>query len=105
MRRKSGREKLKLVPISDMIDPESLDLIVPPEGSDRKGPDNEDLSETIARSIELLPPKERMIIKLNLLHGMKYYEISKMLNIPKGTVSSYIKRAKEKLRDDLKYFK
>lgn len=93
MRKKSGREKLKLVPISDTTDPESLNLAQPHD---------KELSEKIASAIETLPPKERLIIKLNLLDEMKYREISEMLNIPEGTVSNRIKRAKEKLRKKLK---
>jgi RNA polymerase sigma-70 factor, ECF subfamily len=64
-----------------------------------------ELSEKIDRSIELLPPKEKLIIKLNLLHDKKFDEISEILRIPKGTVSSYVKRAKEKLRRALKDYK
>ena len=105
MRKKLGKETLKLVPIFDVIDPQSLDLVYSSNSGDCDGQINKELSEKITSSIESLPPRERLIIKMNLLNEMKYYEISEMLNIPKGTVSSYIKRAKEKLRDDLKDFK
>ena len=64
-----------------------------------------ELSRKIDTAIELLPSKERLIIKLHLLHEKKYEEISDILNIPYGTVSSYIKRTKEKLRTALKDFK
>ncbi len=104
MRKKLAGEKLKFVSISDMIDPESLDL-TQTSGSGTFDPsDKKELSEAIERSIGSLPSKEQLIIKLNILHGMRYREISEMLNIPKGTVSSHIKRAKEKLKWKLRDF-
>ncbi len=67
--------------------------------------DNKELSEKIKRSIDSLPSGERLVAKLNILHGMGYRDIAEMLNMPTGTVSSYIKRAKEKLRVRLKDFR
>ncbi len=63
-------------------------------------PDEEALSE-IEKVIEKLPPKERLIIQLHLIHDKKYREIADMLDIPEGTVSSYIKRAKGRLKKSL----
>jgi len=63
---------------------------------------NKELSEKICRSIESLSGKEKMIMKLNLFHGKKYRQIARIMSLPPGTVSSYIKRTKEKLRADLK---
>jgi RNA polymerase sigma-70 factor (ECF subfamily) len=63
-----------------------------------------ELAEKAAKEIERLPPREALIIKLNLYHDKKYGEIARMLGIPRGTVSSYIKRAKEKIREKLKDF-
>jgi len=65
-------------------------------------PDKETLSE-IEKAIEKLPPRERLIIQLNLFHDKKYREIADMLNIPEGTVSSYIKRSKDRLKNKLKF--
>ena len=64
-------------------------------------PDEEALSE-IEKAIEKLPPREKLIIQLNLFYGKKYHEIADMLNIPKGTVSSYIRRSKWRLKKKLK---
>ncbi len=66
--------------------------------------DRGDLSEKLDSALESLPDRERLIIKLNLLHDKKYEEISEILNIPIGTVSNYIKRAKDKLKKALKGF-
>ncbi|MBN1526709.1 MAG: sigma-70 family RNA polymerase sigma factor [Candidatus Omnitrophica bacterium] len=62
----------------------------------------DELSNRIEEAFETLPDKERLIIKLNLLYDKKYHEIADMLGMPPGTISSYIKRAKEKLRSELK---
>ena len=64
-------------------------------------PDEETLLE-IENAIEKLPPKENLIIQLHLFHDKKYREISDMLDIPAGTVSSYIKRSKCRLKKSLK---
>ncbi len=95
MRRKMAAKNPRLVPIDDA--PEI-------EAGNPDTPAKKELSEKIDRSIESLPPKEQLIIKLNLLHEMDYNNISEMLNIPIGTVSSCIKRTKEKLKEDLKDF-
>ena len=65
-------------------------------------PDETALSE-IEKAIEKLPPKETLIIQLHLFHDKKYHEIADILDIPKGTVSSYIKRAKARLKKKLRF--
>ncbi|MCX5680123.1 MAG: sigma-70 family RNA polymerase sigma factor [Candidatus Omnitrophica bacterium] len=65
-------------------------------------PDEETLSE-IEKAIEKLPPKERLIIQLHLFYNKKYREIADMLDIPEGTVSSYIKRSKSRLKKMLRF--
>lgn len=66
--------------------------------------ERDELSRKIDAAIESLPEKEKLIIKLNLLHDKKYEEIAEILKIPRGTVASYIKRAKERLKKRLKDF-
>jgi RNA polymerase sigma-70 factor (ECF subfamily) len=61
-----------------------------------------ELSEKIVKALEGLSDRERLIAKLNLLHGKKHEEISDMLSIPLNTVSSHVKRAKDKLKKYLK---
>jgi RNA polymerase sigma-70 factor, ECF subfamily len=64
--------------------------------------DRYELSVRIDDAIESLSVKEKLIIKLNLLHGKKYEEIAGILGLPAGTVSNCIKRAKERLKAHLK---
>lgn len=62
-----------------------------------------EIMEKVGHALESLPDTERLIIKLSLMHGKKYGEIAEILNLPAGTVSSYLKRAREKLKKNLKY--
>ena len=96
MRRKKARRGFRLIPLS-----EAEDTIAASGG---ETPERRELAEKIEQAIGALAEKERLVIKLNLLHGMEYREISEMLGMPKGTVASHIKRAKDKLKKDLKDF-
>lgn len=100
------KEPVKPVSIFDKIDETELLELIP---STELNPSDElaknEISKKIAKEIDSLPPKEKFIIKLHLLYDKKYDEISGILNLPEGTVSSYIKRAKEKLRKRLKEFR
>ena len=63
-----------------------------------------ELAGQIESEINALPAKEKLIIKLNILYDKKHDEIADILNMPSGTVSSCIKRTKEKLRKKLQEF-
>jgi len=104
MRKKMSGGNPKFVPISDDLGPEEAAMTEPPHIIDDEETAKKGLPERIESAISVLPPKEQLIIKLNLIHGMGYHEISDMLKIPKGTVSSYIKRARAKLKDALQDF-
>ena len=105
-RSKFRNEPRKTISIFEKIGERELVEFIPSEAA---GPGAEtrkaELSQKIDEAIESLPPKEKLIIKLNILYDKKYDEISEIVNFPKGTVSSYIKRAKDKLREALKDFK
>ena len=106
MRNRRRIEPGKPVSLSDKIGETELIELIPSSGltpSEELGKD--ELSERIDDAIESLPAKEKLIIKLNLLHDKKYEEIADILSLPKGTVSNYIKRAKEKLKKHLREFK
>jgi len=105
MRRKHFQEP-KTVSLFDKIKEKDIaDLISSEQMSPKDEVANNELSKSIEDAFESLPAKERLIVKLYLIHDKKYDEIAGILNLPKGTVSSYIKRAKERLREKLKYFK
>jgi len=77
--------------------------------SDTLGPDGhilrDELEEKIDKYIRGLSSNEKIIIKLTLFHEKKQHEIAEMTGLPEGTVSSCIKRVKDKLKGHLRDFK
>ncbi|MFA6356975.1 MAG: sigma-70 family RNA polymerase sigma factor [Candidatus Omnitrophota bacterium] len=69
-------------------------------GPDRQAQLNE-AREELEAALDGLNPKERMAVKLNLLHGMKHVEIAAALKVPVNTVSTTIARAKKNLKEKL----
>jgi len=66
-----------------------------------------DIKEKLTALIELLPEIFRIVITLYHLEGMKYQEISQVLDKPEGTIKSYLYRARQLLKVALekKYYK
>ena len=102
-RSREARQLQNTVSLSHKIDEKELNEIFP---SNIPGPNDElaraETKEKIDEAIESLTGREKIMIKLHLIHDKKYHEIAEFLGVPKGTVSSYIKRAKEKLKEALK---
>jgi RNA polymerase sigma-70 factor (ECF subfamily) len=63
--------------------------------------DQERLNRTLECILHELPKRELIIIKLSYLHNKTHQEISQLLRIPQNTISSIIKRTKEKLKEKL----
>jgi RNA polymerase sigma-70 factor, ECF subfamily len=102
-RSKEARRLQKTISLSDKIDEKELSEILP---SGIPGPNDElaraEIEDRVDRAIESLPASEKIMMKLYLIHGKKYHQIAELLGVPKGTVSSYIQRAKEKLKKALR---
>lgn len=64
--------------------------------------ENRELGGTIERAIEQLRPEYRSCILLRHVEGRSYEEIAEVLNLPLGTVKTYIHRARNELRILLK---
>jgi len=98
-RSRSARQMQNAVPLYSGMDDKELREILP---SGIPGPDDElaraETEDRIDMAIESLQGREKIMIKLHLVHDKKYHEIAEFLGVPTGTVSSYIKRAKEKIR-------
>ena len=60
--------------------------------------ENRELGGTIERAIERLRPEYRACILLRHVEGRTYEEIAEILNLPLGTVKTYIHRARNELR-------
>jgi RNA polymerase sigma-70 factor (ECF subfamily) len=58
----------------------------------------ENMEKLLGREIDRLAPREKIIIKLNVLHNKKYREIAEIMHMPLGSVASSIKNIKYRLR-------
>ncbi len=63
-----------------------------------------ELEKILNQGLNILPENARTILILKELEGMSYEEIGVLLNIRKGTVSSRIFYARERLREFLRDF-
>lgn len=66
---------------------------------------NKELGSEIERAIARLRPEYRTCILLRHVEGRAYEEIAEMLNLPLGTVKTYIHRARNELRIALAHLK
>ncbi len=64
--------------------------------------DQQKLHSILERIFSCLPVRERIILKLNYFYDKTHLDIGKILKMPANTVSSIIKRTKEKLGAELK---
>jgi RNA polymerase sigma-70 factor (ECF subfamily) len=60
-----------------------------------------DEAERVHHALDALPPKYRDVLELYYVGSLRYREIAAELDIPIGTVKTYISRAKRRLRDEL----
>ncbi|MBI4564428.1 MAG: sigma-70 family RNA polymerase sigma factor [Planctomycetes bacterium] len=58
-----------------------------------------EMQEALRRAIDALPKEQRLVVVLSEMQGLKYQEISEILEIPVGTVKSRMHTAIEKLKD------
>lgn len=64
-----------------------------------------ELGSAIERAIGRLRPEYRSCIMLRHVEGMAYEEIAQLLDLPLGTVKTYIHRARHELRDTLAHLR
>jgi RNA polymerase sigma-70 factor (ECF subfamily) len=105
MRRQKRLDRLAAKSLSETIGgTEMADMLPSSVLTPAQELERSELSEKIEKALESLPDKEKLALKLSLLYGKKYEEISGIMAMPPGTVSSYIKRAKKRLRKKLQQF-
>ena len=63
---------------------------------------NKQISRILKKGLDKLPEKARAVLVLKEIEGLSYEEIADLTGVNKGTVSSRIFYAREKLRDYLK---
>lgn len=61
-----------------------------------------DTKQSLHKSIKSLAPKERMVIILRHMKGLKYEEIAKTMDIPLGTVRTLLHRGRKNIKESMK---
>ena len=67
--------------------------------------ESRELGSSIERAIAKLRPEYRSCIMLRHVEGRSYEEIAATLDLPLGTVKTYIHRARHELREELQHLK
>ena len=57
--------------------------------------------EILARSIDNLPPKYREAVRMHYVHDQSYAEIADVLQVPLGTLKTWLYRARAQLQETL----
>ena len=65
--------------------------------------EQDDRDKRIRAEIEKLPVQYRAILTLYHLEDMSYCEIGEVMNLPEGTVKSYLYRARQQLKEELRH--
>ena len=60
-----------------------------------------DLHRDFSRALKVFEPQQRMALHLNLQRQLSHSEIAEVMEIPLGTVKSYISRGQEKLKQQM----
>ena len=66
--------------------------------SDNNEKNRSELEEELEKAMELFSPREKIVLKLNIVHGKTHKEIAEFMKIPINTVSTIIARKKHHLR-------
>jgi len=78
------------------------DILPSKEPDPSSSAETNEIEKILEDTINSLSAKEHIIIKLNLLYNKKYREISEILHMPVGSVSTALKNIKIKLKKRLK---
>jgi len=57
--------------------------------------------EAISGALALLAPRDRGVLLMRDVHGLRYDEMAEVLGLPLGTLKSVVHRARERLREKL----
>lgn len=87
-------EKDKVTTIKDLLPSKDLNPYAKTELTE--------VEKILDEEIDKLPPKEKIIVRLNILYNKKYREIAEILNMPVGSVSTALKNIKVKLKKQLR---
>jgi len=88
--------------VGSYVDDEGKDMFQFVDESKNECIENEELHNSINKALCNLKPKYKEIAELYFIKELKYDEISKMLDMPMGTVKGMINRCRTKLQENLK---
>lgn len=93
----------KKTPLFDDKTPETVtwEDVSDSKATPEKSAESEDLRKRLNGAIAGLDQRYRAIITLYHLDGMSYAEIGSIMNLPEGTVKSYLFRARKQLKETL----
>jgi RNA polymerase sigma-70 factor (ECF subfamily) len=97
--RKQKRWKTFFDPMGDQ---QNFADVITEEHSAEQTVEREQIYSRIRRAISMLPPEQRTVLLLKEYEGMKFHEISEMLECPVSTVKSRMYYALDGLRRALK---
>ena len=90
----------KRMPLFDDKTPETLSIEEIADSAEL--PDdwvsNKEMAEHLEHQIQKLPVRHRTALTLYHLHGMRYTEISRIMNQPESSVKSYLFRGRKQLK-------
>jgi RNA polymerase sigma-70 factor (ECF subfamily) len=89
------RRRRRTAALSSTVEERSADL-----GPEELALRNDEAAR-VHLALDALPDKYRDVLELYYLGGLRYREVALALDIPLGTVKTYISRAKRRLRDEL----
>ena len=103
IRKRKRRTLLSLTGLYQSGEDETSEFQVPDKRSRQDSILEEDeLSRTIAKAIETLPPKYRLPVVLRDVEGKSYEEVATILELGLGTTKSRISRGRGLLKEKLK---
>ena len=100
--RRSKRERLQVSLDAEDADGASLRDLVFAAGDDpRDEARKEEVVEAVIRAVDTLPDEHKAVFVLSEVEGMSYLQISRILEVPEGTIKSRMHSAVRRLRDRL----
>jgi RNA polymerase sigma-70 factor (ECF subfamily) len=91
-------QKKKVQLIDDLNEPEGINIHQNSDDSPYHSTESLDTSKRIQDEISKLPPRYRTILILYHSEGMSYQDIGEVMQLPEGTVKSYLFRARRYLK-------
>jgi len=89
-RKRLSERTTSLVRMEALSEPDTAEVVLRREAASR-----------VRAALGVLPQRQRAALELYYIKGLRYRDIADMLDIPLGTVKTYIARAKRRLRTEL----